>query len=68
MSIDSAVKLRQLEDLLDIYADSQDYMAYYEVLPLDGLAKDRAEKVEIYRRKRDEAREQIIDLFLRNVK
>lgn len=69
MSIDSAAKLRQLEDLLDIYADSQDYMTYYEVLSAPSfLAKDRAEKVEIYRRKRDEAREQIIDLFLRSVK
>lgn len=67
MSIDSVAQLRHLEDLLDIYADSQDYMTYYEISH-DTWNKVRVANVELYRRKRDEAREQIIDLFLRSVK
>lgn len=63
MNADSVAQLRHLEELLDIYADSQDYMTYYEVSH-DTWNKVRVANVELYRRKRDEAREQIVRLFL----
>ena len=62
MNAEKEAQLKYLEELLDIYADSQDYMTYYEVSP--DIFKNRAINVELYRRKRDEAREQIIRLFL----
>lgn len=65
MDKEKEAQIKHLEDLLDIYADSQDYMTYYEVSPdLKSSSKHRADNVQLYRRKRDEAREQIIRLFL----
>ena len=65
MDKEKEAQIKYLEDLLDIHADSQDYMTYYEVSPSPNSSRrGRAENVELYRRKRDEAREQIIRLFL----
>jgi hypothetical protein len=65
MDKEKEAQIKYLEDLLDIYADSQDYMTYYEVVPgLHMPSKRREEKAERYRQKREEAREQIIRLFL----
>lgn len=65
MDKEKEAQIKHLEDLLDIYADSQDYMTYYEVSTNPNISrKGRVANVELYRRKRDEAREQIIRLFL----
>ena len=65
MDKEKEAQIKHLEDLLDIYADSQDYMTYYEVSTNPNISrKGRAENVKLYRQKRDEAREQIIRLFL----